>query len=243
MASSAASDLLVPAGRRVIVTGARGGIGAATTELLESAGCSVAGCDVDDFDVRDSEAVDAGVAALIEKLGGCDAVVANAGIVDTIHRAERFTEADWQKDIDVNLSGQFRVVRAAFDALRQSGDGRVVIVSSASAETGLPGQVAYTAAKAGIVGMVRTLAAEWGKHGIRCNVVMPGLIGTPKVLALPEAVREQMVAGLPLGRIGAPAELGATVAFLLSPAASYITGAVIRVDGGHGLNTSSLART
>jgi 3-oxoacyl-[acyl-carrier protein] reductase len=243
MGSSAASDLLVPAGRRVIVTGAMGGIGAATTELLESAGCSVAGCDIGDFDVSDRAAVDAGVGSLVEELGGCDAVVANAGVVDTVHRAERFPQEDWQKDIETNLGGAFNVVRAAFEPLRESGDGRVVVVSSASVETGLPGQVAYTAAKAGLVGMVRTLAAEWGRHGIRCNVVMPGLIGTPKVQALPEAVRDRMSAAFPLRRIGTPTELGATIAFLLSPAAAYITGAVIRVDGGYGLNTASLAGT
>lgn len=243
MGSNAASDLLSPAPRRVIVTGARGGIGRATVDLLEAGGCTVAGCDIEDFDVRDRTAVDAGVATLVQDLGGCDAVVANAGVVDTIHRAERFPETDWQKDIETNLSGPFHVVRAAFESLRESGDGRVIVISSSSAETGLPGQVAYTAAKAGLVGMVRTLAAEWGRHGICCNAVMPGLIGTPKVLALPEPVKEAMSATLPLGRIGKPAELAATVAFLLSPAAAYITGAVIRVDGGYGLNTASLARS
>jgi len=241
MGSSGASDPLTPAGRQVIVTGAHGGIGGATVELLEGMGCSVAGCDVDDFDVRDRAAVNAGVAALVGQLGGCDAVVANAGVVDTVHRAERFPEAEWQKDLETNLTGQFNVVRALFEPLRESGDGRVVVVSSASAETGLPGQVAYTAAKAGLVGMARTLAAEWGRHSIRCNVVMPGLIATPRVLALPEAVKTAMSEALPLGRIGQPAELAATVAFLLSPAAAYITGAVIRVDGGYGLNTASLA--
>jgi NAD(P)-dependent dehydrogenase (short-subunit alcohol dehydrogenase family) len=227
----------------VIVTGARGGIGQATVDLLERAGCAVAGCDLEDFDVRDREAVDAGVAALVKRLGGCDAVVANAGVVDTIHRAERFPAAEWRKDVETNLTGQFNFVRAAFEPLRESGDGRVVILSSASAETGLPGQVAYTAAKAGLVGMARTLAAEWGPHGIRCNVVMPGLIATPKVLALPDAVRKALSEALPLRRIGEPAELAASVAFLLSPAAAYITGTVIRVDGGYGLNTGSLART
>ena len=146
MASSAADNPLSPAGRRVIVTGARGGIGRAIVGLLERNGCVVAGCDVEDFDVRDREAVDAGVAALVEKQGGCDSVVANAGVVDTIHRAERFPEDDWSKDLETNLTGHFNVVRAAFDALRESGDGRVVLISSASAETGLPGQVAYTAA-------------------------------------------------------------------------------------------------
>jgi 3-oxoacyl-[acyl-carrier protein] reductase len=232
--ASTGADALVPAGRRVVVTGAQGGIGRAVVELLEGCGCSVAGFDVDDFDVRDRAAVDAAV-------GDCDAVVANAGVVDTIHRAERFPEEEWQRDIDTNLTGAFHVIRAAFESLRESGDGRVVIVSSASAETGLPGQVAYTAAKAGLVGMAHTLAAEWGRHGIRVNVVMPGLVATPKVLALPEPVREAMSAVLPLGRIGEAAELAGTIAFLLSPAAAYITGAVIRVDGGYGLNTATLA--
>ena len=117
----------------------------------------------------------------------------------------------------------------------------MVVLSSASSETGLPGQVAYTAAKAGLVGMARTLAAEWGCHGIRCNVVMPGLVATPKVLALPQATKTAMSEALPLGRLGEPTELAATIAFLLSPGAAYITGAVVRVDGGYGLNTASLA--
>ncbi len=209
--------------------------------MLERLGCRVAGCDVEDFDVRERSAVDEGMAALVGRLGGCDAVVANAGVVDTVHRAERFPENEWRKDLDTNLTGQFNVIRALFEVLCESGDGRVVVVSSASAETGLPGQVAYTSAKAGLVGMVRTLAAEWGRRGIRCNAVMPGLIATPKVLALPEGARTAMSEALPLGRIGEPAELAATVAFLLSPAAAYITGTVIRVDGGYGLNTASLA--
>jgi len=242
MGSSADSNPLTPAGRRVIVTGARGGLGRATVELLERLGCAVAGCDVDDFDIRDRAAVDAGVARLVARLGGCDGVVANAGVVDTIHRAERFAPEEWEKDVATNLTGQFNVLQALFEPLRASGDGRIVVLSSASAETGLPGQVAYTAAKAGLVGMARTLAAEWGRHGIRCNVVMPGLIATPKVLALPDAVQEAMSAALPLGRIGEPSELAAAVAFLLSPAAAYITGAVLRVDGGYGLSTASLAK-
>jgi NAD(P)-dependent dehydrogenase (short-subunit alcohol dehydrogenase family) len=224
----------------VIVTGADGGIGRAIVAALEAAGCAVAGCDVGEFDVRDRAAVQAGVSDAVASLGGCDAVVANAGIVDTIHRAERFSEEEWRKDLETNLSGAFYVVQAAFPALAESGDGRVVLISSVAAEIGIPGQVAYGASKAGLVGMARTLAAEWAPRGIRCNVVMPGMIATPKVLAMPERLQQAVTATIPLGRFGATEELAGAVAFLLSPAAAYITGAVLRVDGGVGLAIASM---
>jgi NAD(P)-dependent dehydrogenase (short-subunit alcohol dehydrogenase family) len=233
----------------VVVTGAAGGIGRALVDALARSGCTVAACDVAGapleeiagasvtaaFDVRDSGAVRAGVTDAIAVLGGCDAVVANAGIVDTIHRAERFSDDEWRKDIETNLHGAFYLAQAAFEALAASGDGRVVVISSAAAETGIPGQVAYGASKAGLVGMARTLAAEWASAGIRCNVVMPGFIATPKVLGMPEQVRRSVMAQIPLQRFGALDELAGVVCFLLSPAAAYITGAVLRVDGGYGL--------
>lgn len=238
-----------PSGRRVIVTGAAGGIGRAVVQALARNGCTVAACDVSGapvgevagaavtaaFDVRDREALRAGVADATAALGGCDAVVANAGVVDTIHRAERFSDDEWRKDLETNLYGAFYLAQAAFEALAESGDGRVVLISSAGAETGIPGQVAYGASKAGLVGMARTLAAEWAPHGIRCNVVMPGFIATPKVLAMPDQVKQSVTARIPLMRFGAIDELAGTVSFLLSPAAAYINGAVLRVDGGFGL--------
>ncbi len=232
---------LSPSGRRVIVTGAAGGIGRAVVAALEESGCRVAACDVAQFDVRDRGAAAAGVQAAVEELGGCDAVVAGAGIVDTIHRAERFSEEEWRKDLETNLYGAFWVVQAAFSALAASRDGRIVLISSAAAEVGIPGQVAYGTAKAGLVGMARTLAAEWAPHGIRANVVMPGFTATPKVLAMPEHVQESVRAAVPLRRFGTPEELAGVITFLLSPAAAYITGAVLRVDGGLGLAAAALA--
>ena len=230
-----------PSGRRVIVTGAAGGIGRAIVAALEDAGCRVGACDAPGtaapitFDVRDRAAVQSAVVDAIAMLGGCDAVVANAGVVDTIHRAERFSEEAWRKDMEANLYGAFYLVQAAFEALAASGDGRIVLISSVGAEAGAPGQVAYGAAKAGLIGMSRTLAAEWAPRGIRCNVVMPGFIATPKVLAMPEEVKAHATGQIPLGRFGETDELAGAVSFLLSPAAAYINGAVLRVDGGFGL--------
>jgi 3-oxoacyl-[acyl-carrier protein] reductase len=256
MASSATPPSLAPRGRRVIVTGAGGGIGRAVVDALAAGDCSVAACDAPGvalsdlsaaaarltFDVRDRAAVAAGTAEAISALGGCDAVVANAGIVDTIRRAERFPEDDWHADLETNLSGAFYLAQAAFPALAESGDGRIVLISSLAAEIGLPGQAAYSASKAGLVGLARTLAGEWGPRGVRCNVVMPGMIATPKVWALPPPLQASLTSAIPLGRFGAPAEVAGVIAFLLSPAAAYLNGAVVRVDGGLGLEASGMAR-
>jgi 3-oxoacyl-[acyl-carrier protein] reductase len=239
-----------PNGRRVIVTGAAGGIGRAIVDALARSGCAVAACDapgvpVDGvpgaavtatFDVRDPESVRDGAARAITELGGCDAVVANAGVVDTINRSERFSDEEWRRDIETNLDGAFYVARAAFEALAASGDGRVVVISSVAAESGVRGQVGYGASKAGLIGMARTLAAEWAGRGIRCNVVMPGFVATPKALAMPTHVRESAIARIPLGRFAEPEEVAGVVSFLLSPAAAYLNGVSLRVDGGFGLS-------
>jgi NAD(P)-dependent dehydrogenase (short-subunit alcohol dehydrogenase family) len=225
----------------VIVTGATGGIGMAIVEALTQAGATVAGCDAPgagagvEFDVRDRDGVTNGVAAALKALGGtCDAVVANAGVVDTIHRAERFPEEAWRKDLEVNLYGAFTVAQAAFDALARAGDARVILISSVAAEHGLPGQVAYGASKAGLVGMARTLAAEWARHGIRANAVCPGVIDTPMLRMMddPAAGAAYLRTGVPQGRLGSAEEVAAAVVFLASDDASYLTGATVPVDGG-----------
>ena len=245
---------------RALVTGAGGGIGRAIVAALAEAGHDVGACDLAEaldhgapegaamtaaFDVRDERDIARGVEEVAQGLGGLDAVVANAGVVDTIHRADRFPTDEWEGDLGANLTGQFLLARAAYPQLRASaregGAPAIVFVSSASAELGLPGQVAYTAAKAGIVGMARTLASEWGPRGIRVNVVMPGMIATPKVRALPRPMLESLAASIPLRRIGEPAEVAGTIAYLLSPAAAYVHGQVLRIDGGLGLSGAALA--
>jgi 3-oxoacyl-[acyl-carrier protein] reductase len=254
-------EALVPRGRSVIVTGAAGGLGRAIATMLAQCECRLALCDVAEsidrpldgalesrvarherFDLRDPAATRAAVERMVEAMEGCDAVVANAGVTDTVHRAERFSDEDWERDIDTNLSAQFRVLRAVFPALAAAADGRAVVISSAAALTGLPGQVAYAAAKEGLVGMVRTLASEWAAHGIRCNVVMPGMVATPRVRALPDDVLDRLAGSVPLQRIAEPHEVAGVVAFLLSPCAAYITGSVLRVDGGHGLALRGIVR-
>jgi NAD(P)-dependent dehydrogenase (short-subunit alcohol dehydrogenase family) len=174
-------------------------------------------------------------------LDDVDVCVSNAAITDTIARAHKMSPEQWQRDIDVNLTGAFRVVQACLGGMREREYGRIVVISSGAARSGLPGQVAYAASKAGLLGMVRTIAAENVRRGITANVVMPGVIATEKVLAMPEAVLERVADAVPAGRMGEPSEIAALVAYLASREAGYVTGEAISIDGGNHLNTMALA--
>jgi NAD(P)-dependent dehydrogenase (short-subunit alcohol dehydrogenase family) len=222
--------------RRALVTGAARGIGAAIAGRLRADGLEVVTLDRDaPADIRLDLARDP-----LPDLGAIDVCVSNAAITDTIAPAHRMTEEQWRRDIEVNLSGAFRVVQACLPGMRERRHGRIVVISSGAAVAGLPGQVAYAASKAGLLGMVKTIAAENVARGITANAILPGMVATEKVLAMPPPVLERVTAALPSGRMAEPAEVAALVAYLASDDAGYVTGQEIGIDGGSGLNTMTL---
>ncbi len=200
-----------------------------TAELVEKAGGTaiLAG-----FDIGDAEAATAGVAA-IGKEHGLGILVNNAGIAIN-GLVMRFKPADWEQVINVNLTGSFTCSKAAVRYLLKSKEkGRIINLSSVVGESGNPGQAAYSAAKAGILGMTKSMAKEFAGRGITVNAITPGFIATDMTDEhLPEDQREALLKSIPLGRIGKPEAVADATAFLAGPEASYITGQVLRVNGG-----------
>ncbi len=230
--------------RSVVITGANRGIGRAIAERMVADGHRVAtlyrsgelpeGVFGAVGDVTDTASVDAAFTAIEAHQGPVEVVVANAGITRD-QLLMRMTDEEFDAVINTNLAGAFRVARRATKGMIRARFGRIVFISSVVALYGGPGQVNYSASKAGLIGMARSITRELGARGITANVVAPGFIGTDMTAALPEAQQANYREAIPAGRFGAAADVAAAVAFLASDDAAYISGAVIPVDGGLGM--------
>ena len=228
--------------RTAVVTGAGRGIGRAIVERL-AGDAWVAGLDVCfpdgplaaqsilETDVTDSAAVHRALDATIAERGGIDWVVCAAGITRD-HVSWKMDDASWAEVVAVNLTGAFNTARAAIPALRRSEAGRLVFISSINGIRGSFGQTNYAAAKAGLIGLARSLALELARDGITVNVVAPGFIDTAMTRALPVGLRARAIDRTPLGRCGAVDDVAHAVRFLCDDNAAFITGAVLPVDGG-----------
>ncbi len=184
------------------------------------------------MDVADPESVADGVAQCRDELGEIDVLVNNAGIVNNIASIAEMTPESWDHEIKVNLSGAFHCVRATAPAMATRGWGRIVNIASVAARAPSLGQPAYSASKAAVIAFTQSIAQEFGAGGVTANAILPGLIGTPLVLSMPEPLRESVVERTPVKRLGLPEDIGRLAAFLASPQASFITATAIPCDGG-----------
>jgi 3-oxoacyl-[acyl-carrier protein] reductase len=237
------------AGKAALVTGASGGIGAALARALHAAGAKVVvagtrGAVLEALaaelgerafvavaDLADPGAGDALVKTTEAQAGQLDILVNNAGLTRD-QLAVRMKDEDWQTVIDIDLTAGFRLARAAMRGMMRRRWGRIIGIASVVGVTGNPGQANYAAAKAGMIGMSKALAAEVASRGITVNCVAPGLIATAMTEALTAEQRQRLAGAIPIGRIGTPEEVAAAVLFLASDEARYVTGHTLHVNGG-----------
>jgi 3-oxoacyl-[acyl-carrier protein] reductase len=233
-------------GKVALVTGATRGIGRAIAVELAKQGAKVVGTATSEvgaqsiaeagltgkiLNVRDTAQSDAVVAEIQKEAGEIAILVNNAGITRD-NLALRMKDADWDEVMETNLKSVFRLSRAVMRGMMKSRWGRIINITSVVGASGNAGQANYAAAKAGIVGMSKSLAQELGSRGITVNCVAPGFIDTDMTRALSEEQRSALLARIPLGRLGKPEDIAAAVGYLASPAADYVTGAVLHVNGG-----------
>ncbi len=233
-----------------LVTGASRGIGAAIADMLAAQGATVIGTATSDsgaaaigerlaplgghgrkLDVVDSAAVDALIDGIAKEFGAVSILVNNAGITRD-NLLMRMKDEEWQSIIDTNLSSVYRTSKAVMRGMMKARKGRIINIASVIGVTGNAGQTNYAAAKAGIIAFSKSLAKEIGSRGITVNVVAPGFIDTDMTRAMPEAAREGLLGQIALGRLGEATDIAHAVAFLAGPAAGYITGETLHVNGG-----------
>lgn len=233
--------------RSVLVTGGNRGIGRAIAERLLADGHKVAvttratssgsapeGALVVECDITDSDSIDAAFSTVEEAHGAVEVLVANAGTnKDTL--LMRMNEADFSGVVDANLTGAFRLAKRANRAMLRARFGRVIFIGSVVGLAGTAGQANYAASKAGLVGLARSIAREVGSRSITANVVTPGFIDTDMTAQMPENVREQALAAIPMARYGRPEDVAGVVSWLAGEDSAYVNGAVIPVDGGLGM--------
>ena len=235
--------------KTALVTGATGGIGEAIARVLHSRGAAVVisgtraerleslaadlgdKCFVAAANFSEPDAPDALVKAATEAAGGVDILVNNAGLTRD-NLAMRMKDEEWQQVIDVNLSASFRLSRAVLRGMMKSRWGRIVTITSVVGATGNPGQANYAASKAGLTGMSKALAQEVASRGVTVNCIAPGFIETPMTDVLSDDQKATLLDRIPSGRLGLPDDVAASVAYLASEEASYVTGQTLHVNGG-----------
>ncbi|XP_035307869.1 estradiol 17-beta-dehydrogenase 8 isoform X2 [Cricetulus griseus] len=205
-----------------LVTGAGSGIGRAISVRLAQEGAAVAACDLDGAAAQDTACFSRPPSVVVS----CAGITRDEFLL-------HMSEEDWDRVIAVNLKGTFLVTQAAAQALVSSGcRGSIINISSIIGKVGNIGQTNYASSKAGVIGLTQTAARELGRHGIRCNSVLPGFIATPMTQKMPEKVKDKVTAMIPLGHMGDPEDVADAVAFLASEDSGYITGATVEVTGG-----------
>lgn len=232
--------------QRAVVVGASSGMGAAIVDGLTDAGYTVAGLDLAQatwpentqaahrlaIDVTDADSVESAIGEAASLLGGLDVVVNCAGILGPVAPTTETTQATFQRIIDLNLGGAFAVTRAALDHLLPAGYGRIVHIASIAGKEGNPQMAAYSASKAGVIGMVKAIGKEYAASGVTVNAIAPASIETPLIAAMTEERRAIQRSLIPMGRFGTVDEVAGLVTYIASPEASFTTGFVYDMSGG-----------